>query len=133
MTKTTAVNGTFDVLHRGHLALIEYARSQAGYLLVCIDSDRRVKELKGNDRPVNNQFERKHLLENIKGVDKVLVFDSDDQLRNIYYLYQPSTLVVGKEYQGRLVIGSEYCDRVDYFERIDGYSTTEKVQSIIDR
>lgn len=133
MTKTTAVNGTFDVLHRGHLALIEYARIQTDYLLVCIDSDHRVKELKGNDRPVNNQFERKHFLENIKGVDEVLIFDSDDQLRNIYYLYQPNILVVGKEYQNRLVIGSEYCDRVDYFERIDGYSTTGKIQSIIDR
>ena len=52
------VNGTFDILHRGHLELLNYAKRQGNFLLVAIDTDRRVKELKGNDRPINNQEDR---------------------------------------------------------------------------
>jgi cytidyltransferase-like protein len=64
------VNGTFDIIHLGHLALFNYAKSLGDFLLVAIDSDKRVKQLKGNDRPINNQIERKTLLENLKAIDE---------------------------------------------------------------
>ena len=79
MTKIV-VNGTFDILHPGHVEMLNYARSLGAYLLVLIDSDRRVKELKGNTRPVNNQRDRQFLLKNLKAVNDVWIFDNDKEL-----------------------------------------------------
>ena len=63
------INGTFDILHRGHLELLNFPTRQGDYLLIAIDTDRRVKELKGNDRPINNQEDRKfHLCQVGSGV-----------------------------------------------------------------
>ena len=70
------VNGTFDILHPGHMALFEYAKSQGSYLKVAIDTDERVKKLKGNDRPINNQDIRKRMLECIRYIDEVSFFKS---------------------------------------------------------
>ena len=60
------VNGTFDILHPGHIHLLNFARSLGQHLLVAIDTDRRVRELKGPDRPINDQFERILLLSNLR-------------------------------------------------------------------
>ncbi len=81
--KQIIVNGTFDIVHSGHLALLNYARSLGDYLIVAIDSDRRVKELKGADRPVNTQAERQELLSNLRSVNEVRIFDSDQELVDI--------------------------------------------------
>ena len=72
------VNGTFDVLHRGHIELIKYA-SKFGTLRVGIDFDERVKSLKGNDRPMNPWRDRKFMMESITYVDSVVGFGSDAQ------------------------------------------------------
>ena len=74
------VNGCFDILHRGHLELFKFAKSQGSFLVVGIDSDKRVKNNKGISRPINNQEDRKFFLECIKYIDKVVVFDSDYEL-----------------------------------------------------
>ena len=89
--KTVMVNGTFDVLHPGHIALLNTARSYGDYLIVAIDTDRRVKELKGDSRPVNNQDDRRIMLSNLKAVDIVEIFDSKEQL--IEYLKTDTTIV----------------------------------------
>lgn len=81
--KRIFVNGSFDVLHLGHLRLLNYARSLGDHLCVAIDTDRRIKELKGESRPINNLYERKTFLANLKCVDEVLVFDSDMDLIHI--------------------------------------------------
>ena len=69
-------NGCFDILHRGHLELLQYCKS-LGMVIVGLNSDASVKRLKGNDRPVNNQNDRKFMLESCKYVDGVLIFDED--------------------------------------------------------
>lgn len=125
------VNGTFDVIHPGHLALLNYAKSLGDYLLVAIDSDRRVKELKGESRPVNNQHDRKLLLENLKAVDEVKIFDTDEELISI--ISRCDLMVKGSDYIGKKIVGQEVCPKIVFFERINGHSTTEKIQSIIDR
>ena len=66
MIKTVIVNGTFDILHRGHLTLLNHAKSLGDYLIVCIDTDERVKQLKGEDRPIHNQEDRKFFFSNLK-------------------------------------------------------------------
>ena len=127
------VNGTFDILHRGHLELLDYAKSCGGYLLVAIDTDRRVKELKGDSRPINNQYDRKFHLEMLKPVNEVRLFDSKEELIEIIKDYKPDIMVKGSDYKGRSVVGETYVPEVIYYERIGAYSTTKTIQDIIDR
>jgi len=130
---TVIVNGTFDILHRGHLELLDYAKSCGGYLLVAIDTDARVKELKGQSRPINNQYDRKYHLEMLKPVDKVVLFNSKEELIKIIQDYQPDIMVKGSDYKGRSVVGATYVPEVIYYERIGAYSTTNTIQDIINR
>ena len=118
------VNGTFDVLHVGHLKLLEFA-SKLGKLRVGIDTDKRVKELKGEDRPFNNQEDRKKMLESIKYVDEVVLFDSREELIDAVKEYEPDIMVVGDDYKGEKVFGSEYAKELIFFEKIPKYSSTK--------
>ena len=125
------VNGTFDVLHLGHLELLEFAKQQGNWLIVAIDSDRRVKEKKGSSRPVNTQHERIIMMSSIKWVDEVCVFDTDQDLIDL--VKNTDVLVKGSDHEHTSVIGREHCAQLIFFPRIDGYSTTKKIQDIIDR
>jgi len=133
MTKVI-VNGTFDILHLGHLRLLEYARSfPQSYVYVLIDSDRRVKELKGPDRPIHSEYERSSFLFALKAVDRVDVFDTDEELRNYIKNYEPDVMVKGSDYNGKTIIGEEYCKLIKFYDRLERYSTTSKIQDIISR
>lgn len=118
------VNGTFDVLHVGHIKLLEFA-SQFGILRVGIDTDKRVKELKGVDRPFNTQDDRKKMLESIKYVDEVVFFDSREELINSVKEFSPDIMVVGDDYKGETVFGSEYAKKLVFFEKIPNYSSSK--------
>ena len=124
------VNGTFDIIHPGHLALLNYAKSLGDFLIVAIDADERVKQLKGSSRPINNQYERKLLLENLKAVDQVVIFNSSEELVDI--IKQCAIMVKGSDYKGKSILGEANC-QVIYFDRIDEYSSTKKIQHIINR
>lgn len=118
------VNGTFDVLHLGHISLLEYAAS-FGDLRVGIDTDKRVKELKGNDRPFNSQEDRKKMLESIKFVKEVVLFDSRSELIQCVKEYEPDIMVVGDDYKGETVFGSEHAKKLIFFQKIPKYSSTK--------
>ena len=102
------VNGTFDLLHRGHLELLNYAKSLGDYLCVGIDTDDRVKEKKGVKRPIYNQNERKFFLENLKAVDEVRLFSNDSELEDFVKSVNPDIMVVGSYWKEKSVIGSYY-------------------------
>lgn len=125
------VNGTFDILHTGHIFLLNYAKSLGDYLLVAIDSDDRVKKLKGNSRPINNQYDRQIMLQNLKSVNEVVIFSTDKELVNL--IQKCDVMVKGSDYIDKPIIGADVCSKIIFFDRINGYSTTEKIQSIIDR
>ena len=127
------VNGTFDILHRGHVELLEHAKSLGEFLLVCIDTDRRVKELKGEGRPINNQADRAFMLQGLKCVDAVWTFDSEEDLERICQMYQPNVMVKGKDYEGKRIVGAKHCKEIKFVELVDGYSTTSIIQRITDR
>ena len=127
------VNGTFDILHRGHLELLNYAKSLGDFLLVGIDSDERVKEKKGFARPIHNQEERKFFLENLKAVDAVDIFSNDEELKNMIKCFKPDIMIVGSDWKGKSVIGSYYAAKLIFFDRVGDYATTKTIQSIIDR
>jgi rfaE bifunctional protein nucleotidyltransferase chain/domain len=129
--KKVFVNGTFDLLHEGHIALINYAKSLGDEVNVAIDSDDRVKRLKGESRPINNQTERSTLLINLKAVDNVYIFDTDEELEYLVSLHD--VMVKGSDYKDKPIIGQDVCKELVFFDRIDGYSTTQKIQDIADR
>jgi D-beta-D-heptose 7-phosphate kinase/D-beta-D-heptose 1-phosphate adenosyltransferase len=129
--KKVFVNGTFDILHVGHIALLDYAKSLGDQLVVGIDSDDRVRLLKGSNRPINSQLERGTLLSALKSVDEVFVFDTDDELRSL--IQACDIMVKGSDYKHKLIVGQEICKQIVFFERLNGYSTTNKIQDIANR
>lgn len=118
------VNGCFDVLHIGHIQLLEYAKT-LGHVLVGLDSDERVKQLKGDDRPINSLEHRIKMLKSLEFVDDVITFDTDTELNDILYVYQPDVIVIGDEYITKKIIGSEHAREISFFEKRIDISTTK--------
>jgi len=128
------VNGSFDIIHLGHIRLLQYAKSfPNAYVYVLTDTDRRIKELKGKDRPINTEYERVSLLAELKSVDRVDVFDTDDELINLIRDYKPDIMVKGSDYRNTPIIGSEFCKEIKFYDRLEKYSTTNKIQDIANR
>jgi rfaE bifunctional protein nucleotidyltransferase chain/domain len=123
--KIVWTNGCFDVLHRGHIELFKFAASLGDRLIVGIDCDWRVKKTKGDNRPVNSEKDRRFVLESIEFIDKVVIFETDSELRGMIYTFQPSHMVVGSDWKNKPVIGSEYAESVVFYDRVGDYSTTK--------
>ena len=123
MTYTVFTNGCFDILHRGHLKLLQHCRrSHAPYtqtVIVGLNSDASVRRLKGKHRPFNNQEDRKYYLESLKYVDRVIIFDEDTP-RNLIQKIKPD-LIVKEKMPDSAEVG-DY--KVELFEHVKGYSTT---------
>lgn len=131
--KKIFVNGTFDLIHSGHIHLLNYSKSLGDLLYVAIDTDERVREKKGSSRPVNSLEERIFMLQNLKAVDIVLSFASDCQLEGIVKIVKPDIMVVGSDWKDKPIIGSQYTKELKFFDRIDEYSSTKIIQGIINR
>ena len=123
--KKVWINGCFDILHYGHFKLIEYAKTFGDILVIGIDSDNRVKQLKGNDRPFHSQYQREFNLMQINGVTDVVIFDTDTELRNHLKEFNPDIFVIGDEYMYKPIIGGEYAKEMKFFGKINGFSTTK--------
>ena len=133
MTKII-VNGSFDIVHLGPIRLLQYAKSfPSAYVYVLIDTDRRIKELKGKDRPINTEYERATLLSELKLVDRVDIFDTDEELVNLIRNYDPDIMIKGSDYRNTPIIGAEFCKEIKFYDRLEQYSTTNKIQDIANR
>lgn len=119
------LNGCFDVLHHGHFKLIQYATSFGAEVIIGIDSDERVKKLKGEGRPYHSENERAFNLKQIKGVTTVVIFDSDEMLRELLERYNPDKFIIGSDYLGKEIIGQEFAKQIVIFNRLDKFSTTD--------
>tara|TARA_R110000751_G_scaffold78667_1_gene158763 strand:+ start:1258 stop:1662 length:405 start_codon:yes stop_codon:yes gene_type:complete len=122
--KKIFTNGCFDVLHRGHLELFEYAKS-LGYLYVGVDSDKKVRCDKGQNRPYNSLDDRIKMLQSLRFVDEVRSFDSIKGLENLIKEIEPDVMVIGSDWRDKKVVGQEHAKELRFFERIEGYSTTD--------
>ena len=118
------VNGCFDILHRGHFELFNYAKSLGDFLVVGVDTDEKVAQDKGPDRPYNKLEDRVYALESIRAIDDVWVFDTRGQLEDQIRRYSPDMLVVGSDWKGKEVVGGQYAKEIVYFDRMGNYSTT---------
>ena len=122
-------NGCFDILHKGHVELLAYCKS-LGRVTVGLNSDDSVKRLKGLSRPLNNESDRKRILEALRYVDEVVIFEENTPYELIRRL-KPDFIVKGGDYRAHEVIGSDLCE-VRIFETVDGYSTTEFINRIVE-
>ena len=136
------VNGCFDILHTGHIDLLWFAKlyntsddeilplRHQNKLYVGLDSDERVKQLKGENRPINDITTRKTIMENLKMVDKVVVFSTSDELRNFIKVFNIDYVIVGDHYRDREVIGAENAKYGAAFYKTDSRSTTNVIEKI---
>ena len=136
------VNGCFDILHTGHLDLLWYAKQYdttgltfpemmaKNKLRVGVDSDERVKMLKGNKRPINDVHDRAKMLGNLVMVDSVVIFHNDDEMRKFITLFEIDYLVVGDHYKDKLVIGAECAKSGVIYYPTDARSTTNIIDKI---
>jgi cytidyltransferase-like protein len=118
------VNGTFDVLHIGHIRLLLHAAS-LGTLRVGIDTDERVRSKKGMGRPFNTLVDRMEFVSAINGVESVVSFGNDDELVERIKEWEPDIMVIGNDYKYHEIIGVEYVPKIDFFEKVEGISTTK--------
>jgi D-glycero-beta-D-manno-heptose 1-phosphate adenylyltransferase len=131
--KVVFTNGCFDLLHPGHIESLELARSLGDVLIVGINGDASVRQLKGPDRPVLPEHERAEILTALECVDAVLIFDDLDP-REVVSRLLPDVLVKGGDWAGDKIIGREEVEaaggRVVSAPVVPGYSTTEILEKI---
>ena len=128
--KKIFTNGCFDILHVGHIKLLQHCKN-LGYVIVGLNSDVSVKLNKGSNRPYFTEKDRKYMLESCKWVDEVVMFNEKTPY-NLIKLIKPDIIVKGGDYKAEKVVGSDIC-KVEIFDYIDGYSSSETIQNIINR
>ncbi len=117
------VNGTFDVMHVGHIKLLEQA-SRLGTVRVGLDTDERIRSKKGPTRPVNTLEDRMEFMKSIRYVDSVVSFGSNEELENRIKEWSTDIIVIGNDYKYHEIIGGHLVEKVFFFDKIEGKSTT---------
>jgi D-beta-D-heptose 7-phosphate kinase/D-beta-D-heptose 1-phosphate adenosyltransferase len=129
--KVAFTNGCFDLLHPGHISLLEQARRSADRLIVGLNADLSIRRLKGPSRPVQSEVARATVLAAVKSVDAVVIFEEDTPLKLIESL-EPDVLVKGADYALENVVGAnlvlERGGKVVLAELLTGHSTTSTVK-----
>ncbi len=125
--KNIWLNGSFDVLHTGHIKLFRMARmlaGQHGTVWVGTDTDERIASKKGPSRPINILKDRMLFLSSIKYIDVVVPFASDDELKHYICEIEPDIMLIGDDYRDKPIIGSEFIKEIIYITRDDKSSTS---------
>lgn len=130
-TGGTAVftNGCFDVLHPGHVQYLEKSRILGDYLIVGLNSDASIKQIKGPSRPIVEEDARAFMLASLSCVDYVVLFEEDTPT-NLLAALRPNILVKGADWEGQKLPGSESVDRVEFMTFLDGWSSTDVIGRI---
>ena len=127
--KIVFTNGCFDILHAGHVRYLETAKSFGDILVVGVNSDKSVRTLKGETRPINNQQDRALLIASLEAVDYVIIFNEDTPYELINAI-KPHTLVKGGDYAGQKVVGQDLVSELRLVNFIEGKSTTRTIEKI---
>ena len=127
--KVVFTNGCFDILHAGHVSVLEFSRSKGDVLVVGLNSDASVRRLKGPMRPVNSQADRALVLAALESVSAVCVFNEDTPY-NLIKLVRPDVLVKGGDYKPTEIVGREFAKKVVRFALLKGRSTTNIIKKV---
>ena len=127
--KIVFTNGCFDILHSAHIKILQFSKKQGDILVVGINSDESIKNLKGPERPINNIEERTNILSLFDFIDYIIIFN-DDTPYNIIEMLKPNILVKGSDYKKEDVIGNNLVDDVILFDYIQNKSTSLIVNKI---
>lgn len=131
--KIVSTSGCFDILHAGHVEYLEAAKSMGDILIVMLNSDKSVRELKGENRPIVNEKDRAIVLSGLQAVDYVCLFDERTPCNMIMQI-QPDIVVKGGDYAGKYIPEMDtvavYGGKVDYVLLVEGHSTTDIVKKI---
>ena len=122
-------NGCFDILHLGHVKYLEIAKSFGDILVVGLNADSSVRELKGPERPINPEYDRAYLLAALEVVDYVVIF-SEETPHDLIKMISPDVLVKGGDYEGKAVVGTEFAKELKLVDFVDGKSTTRTIEKI---
>ena len=122
-------NGCFDILHVGHVKYLQIAKSFGDILIVGLNSDESVSRLKGPTRPVNIAEDRAYLLAALEAVDFVVPFESNTPY-DLIKMIKPDVLVKGGDYEGKVVVGTEFANELKLVDFVDGKSTTKTIEKI---
>lgn len=125
-------NGVFDILHQGHIEMLRWAKSLGSWLVVGLNSDASVRKLKGDTRPINPEAQRKKVLESLRFVDEVVVFD-DVKATSLIEEIRPEVVVKGEEWSADEVRLRDHIPAwcaVKVFPVVPGFSTTDTINRI---
>ena len=122
-------NGCFDILHSGHVSILEASRSKGDLLVVGLNSDSSVRRLKGPARPVNTQQDRARVLSALAAVDKVVIFGEETPYELLGKL-RPDVLVKGADYKTSEIAGREFAGKIARVKLVKGKSTTAVINKL---
>ena len=122
-------NGCFDILHSAHIKLLQFSKKQGDLLVVGLNSDESINQLKGPSRPINNIQERGHILELFDFIDYIVIFNELTPYNILKYI-KPTIMVKGSDYKEENIIGREYAKHIVLFDYIHGKSSTNVIKRI---
>ncbi|MDD5070339.1 MAG: adenylyltransferase/cytidyltransferase family protein [Candidatus Omnitrophica bacterium] len=125
-------NGCFDILHSGHIKVFSQAKSKGDVLIVGLNSDKSIKKIKGNNRPILNEIVRKTILNAICYIDYIVLFDSPTPYQLIRSL-RPTYLVKGGDWGSDDIVGSEFVEKIFRVKLEKGCSTTLIIKEVLSR
>ena len=128
MNRVIFTNGCFDILHRMHIELLAFCKSRGNYVVVGLNSDESVKALKGDNRPIFCQEDRKKVLEALEYVDEVIIFD-EERPYNLVKELRPDEIVKGGDYKVKDIAGHEFAPVVLFKYNTD-YSSTKALEKL---
>lgn len=128
--KVVFTNGCFDLIHSGHVALLQKAKSLGDILVVGLNSDGSVKKLKGNGRPILSEKERAKILSAFSCVDYVTIF-SEETPAKIIRKIKPQILVKGGDYALSKIVGRKDAKKVVRFPLVKNFSTSQLIEKIV--
>ena len=122
-------NGCFDLLHIGHIKLLQYAKNIGDILIVGLNSDQSIRQNKGQLRPIVGEEDRSEILSALYFVDYICIFNEPNPIHMIEML-KPNILVKGAEYQKKDILGSHLVDQVYRFQMLEKHSTSNLIKKI---